>query len=183
MEVPREIPTDRLLLRRHIAADLEPFLEFLNHPTATRDMAFTPEQKSRDGAKGMLDYVIASYDSPAPVFSLTIVDPQTGLYLGSCGLNPMTQAGDVEIYYTVMPAYQRNGFATEASAALLDHLWKTTSTKRVFAFVVPTNVASVQVARKLGFVDDGPVHRDAQSGELPHAEKTGRRYVLVRSKA
>jgi hypothetical protein len=37
----------------------------------------------------MLEYVIDSYETDTPIFSLTVADPESGEYLGSCGLQPL----------------------------------------------------------------------------------------------
>lgn len=180
MIVPETLPAEGLILRRHRSADRGPFAAFLTHPTATRYMAFTPEQKTADGARAMLDYVIASYDSAAPIFSLTIVD-EGGAYLGSCGAQPLAdEDGGIEVYYTVMPEHQGRGVATRAMRAVIDHLFRSTEASRLVAFVVPENVPSVRVAEKLGFVSDGAAERQAATGELSHDRLRGLRYVLSR---
>lgn len=179
MRVPHRIPTDRLVLRRHTLADVDPFAAFVADPEAVRHMAFTPEQKTRPGAERMLHWVIGAYDSPDPVFSLTIAERESDRYLGSCGLNP-DPGGGLEIYYTVIPSEQRKGYATEAARAVVAYAFDELDADRLVAYVVPANVPSVRVAEKLGFVDDGPVTRAAGEAGMDHATMDGRRYVLVR---
>jgi len=69
----------------------------------------------------------------------------------------------IELGYSVLSKYQRQGFATEAIRGLLN--WATQ--KRVIrGFVVsiaPTNVASMTLARKLGFMKVGE-HQDEVDG-------------------
>lgn len=183
MNVPERIESSRFLLRRHREADLEAFAAFLTDENATRFMAFTEEQKSHNGARAMLDYVIAAYSSVEPVFSLTIADPQSDEYLGSCGLQRITDEEGFEIYYTVLPEYQNVGLATEPTMVLIDYVFDQTETNQLVAFVVPANVASVRVAEKLGFIDDGPVRRQASTASIAHEKLDGRRYVLTRDAA
>lgn len=177
MKVPREIRTKRFVLRRHRAEDLDAFAAFLADPDAVRYMAFTQDQKTREGADQMLRWVIGAYDSDEPVFSLTIAGADGRGYLGSCGLHP-DPAGGVEIYYTVIPSEQGKGIATEAAAALVDFATAEPGIRRITAFVVPENVPSVRVAEKLGFRDDGPVSRGEGEAGVDHAALKGRRYVL-----
>ena len=183
MKVPDKIVTLRLILRRHRIDDLEAFISFLAHPTATRYMAFTADQKTPAGARQMLEYVIASYETDEPVVSLSIADPTTDTYLGSCGLNPLPDENAYEIYYTILPVYQGQGLATEAIRAMIDFAFSEAGIDRVVAFVVPENIASVRVAEKLGFEDAGPVKRDAATGDLAHESLAGRRYELSRPTA
>jgi RimJ/RimL family protein N-acetyltransferase len=177
MIVPERIQTNRLVLRRHRLEDLDAFIAFLGDAAATRYMAFTPEQKTPEGARQMLDYVIASYATDAAIFSLTIADPVTDRYLGSCGANP--DGEDIEIYYTILPEFQGEGLATDAARALVEHLAAATPA-RIVAYVVEENAGSVRVAERLGFADAGPVDRRAASGELEYAALAGRKYVLDR---
>jgi len=180
MIVPERLEAEDLVLRRHRRADVEAFAAFLAHPTATRYMAFTPAQKTADGAREMLEYVIASYDSAAPIFSLTIADRDDG-YLGSCGAQPLAEEeGSLEVYYTVSPEHQGRGIATRAMRALIDHLLGSTDARRLVAFVVPENVASARVVEKLGFANDGPVERQATTAALRNDPLRGLRYVLSR---
>jgi RimJ/RimL family protein N-acetyltransferase len=176
LSVPHQIHTDRLILRRHKPEDLDAFAAFLADEGATRYMAFTPEQKTHAGASQMLDYVISTYDTDAAVLSLTIADPETDEYLGSCGASP--DGDEVEIYYTVIPDRQGQGIATEAARALVDHLRREEQSGLV-AYVVEENVASVAVAEHLGFADSGVVKRHASTGDLQHEEMVGHKYVLA----
>jgi len=161
--------------------DLDAFAAFLAHPTATQYMAFTADQKTRGGAEQMLRYVIDAYESDSPIFSLTVADAASDAYLGSCGLQPLTNDDGVEVYYTIVPEHQGRGLATEAMRAVLAYAAHELGITRFVAFVVPENAPSVRVAEKLGFVDDGPVERQAATGELTHDALVGRRYVLERS--
>ncbi len=181
IQVPTRLVTERLVLRRHILADLDPFAAFLADAADTRYMAFTAEQRTREGAQQMLEFVIASYSSEAPIFSLTIADPASDAYLGSCGAQPLAEDGsEFEIYYTLMPEHRNQGFATEATQAVAGFLFESTDAERLVAFVIPENLPSVRVARKLGFDDDGPIERQAVTSTLSHQTMQGRRYVLRR---
>ena len=174
--MPDQIAADHVVLRRHKPEELDAFAAFLADEDATRYMAFTPEQKTRAGAAQMLDYVISAYDTEAAVFSLTIADPETDEYLGSCGASP--DGGELEIYYTVVPRRQGEGIATEAARALVDHL-RSEQQSDLTAYVVEENVASVAVVKHLGFSDSGVVKRHASTGDLRHGEMVGHKYVLV----
>ncbi len=60
-------------------------------------------------------------------------------------------AGDVEIGYSVEPAHQGQGFATEAVRALTQWAFASPAVRRVFADVSPLNAASLRVLQKTGF--------------------------------
>ncbi len=148
--VPDEILTRRLRLRRHQEDDIDAFEGFMTDPEATRYMPFEDEQKTSDGARAMLREVAELYDSDAPVFSMTITLPGVDRYLGSCGLSPTKEAGVVEIYFTLVPAAQGHGYATEAVEGLIEHC-RANGTHRLVARVFEGNRASVGVLQRSGF--------------------------------
>jgi RimJ/RimL family protein N-acetyltransferase len=59
-------------------------------------------------------------------------------------------AGVVEIGYTIFPAEQRRGYATEAAAALIDWAFATGAVSTVLASVAEANDASQSVLRRVG---------------------------------
>ncbi|NWK78958.1 GNAT family N-acetyltransferase [Aquitalea sp. LB_tupeE] len=72
--------------------------------------------------------------------------------------------GDVELGYTVLSAFRRQGFATEALLACADWAVCTAGVKRFVLSISPDNLPSQQLAARLGFrwlervedPDDGP---------------------------
>ncbi|HET7248650.1 MAG TPA: GNAT family protein [Gemmatimonadales bacterium] len=78
--------------------------------------------------------------------------------IGSAGFKgPPDQAGMVEIAYGIAPAYQGQGYATEAATALLDYAFGTGSVRLARAHTLPEANASTQVLRKCGFAFIGTV--------------------------
>ncbi|MDM4721404.1 GNAT family N-acetyltransferase [Micromonospora sp. WMMA1363] len=167
-----------IVIRPHQPADLAAFARFLTDPDATRYMAFTPEQKTVEGARVMLDYVISSYGTNEEVVSLTIADAADDSYLGSLGAAPTETPGVVEIYFTVLPAWQGRGVATRAAALLLDHIVAQPGIREIRADAVPENDPSVRVLEKLGFEPAGRLDRAAQGGDLAHVAMSGVRRTL-----
>jgi [ribosomal protein S5]-alanine N-acetyltransferase len=88
--------------------------------------------------------------------------------IGSAGYKgPPDAAGMVEIAYGIAPAYQGQGFATEAAAALVANAFADGRVRLARAHTLPEANASTHVLRKCGFAfigdvvdpDDGPVWR------------------------
>jgi len=89
-----------------------------------------------------------------------------GAVVGRCGFHgPPWAVGRAEIGYTVLPEFRGQGFATEAAAALVAWAWEQ-GEQTVFATVAPANLASLAVARKLGFVETGSQIDDIDGLEL-----------------
>jgi ribosomal-protein-alanine N-acetyltransferase len=77
---------------------------------------------------------------------------------GSHGL----PAATVELGYTVLPAFRRRGYATEAAVALIEWAEKQ-GIQRFVASVSPGNEPSLAIIRRLGFVRTGE-HWDDEDG-------------------
>ena len=182
MKVPHEIRTQRLVLRRHRDEDLDGFARFLADDEAMRFIPFAPVQRTRAGAKQIFDYVIESYDGEAPIFSLTIADPKSDAYFGTCGVQPLPDDGGLEVFFMVLPEFQGRGIASEALSAVADYVFSQDRKARLVAFIVPENAASLRVAKNLGFVDAGPITREIVPGEVERGALAGRRYVLERKR-
>ncbi len=89
-----------------------------------------------------------------------------GAVVGRCGFHgPPWAVGRAEIGYTVLPPYRGQGLATEAAAALVAWAWEQ-GEGTVVATVAPTNLASLAVVRKLGFVETGSQIDDIDGLEL-----------------
>ncbi len=69
---------------------------------------------------------------------------------------PGGTSGVVEIGYGVAPLYRRHGYATEASARIIDWVFEDSAIEAVIAGCDMKNRASVRTLRKLGFTLDGP---------------------------
>lgn len=71
--------------------------------------------------------------------------------------------GAVELGYTVLPEFRRRGLAEEAVRAMMDWAARRHGVHRFVVSVSPANLASVTMARKLGFARVGG-HVDAEDG-------------------
>lgn len=70
---------------------------------------------------------------------------------GVCFKGPPDDAFEVEVGYEIVAEYQRNGYATEATEALLKWAKEAEHIKSVVACVETDNVPSSKLLRKLGF--------------------------------
>ncbi|MBK7258981.1 MAG: GNAT family N-acetyltransferase [Ignavibacteriae bacterium] len=79
---------------------------------------------------------------------------------------PSDENGQIEIGYSVVPAFGKRGIATEMVAALVQHAFADPRITRVIAHTFPTNVASIRVLEKNGFTLEGP---GAEEGTIRYA--------------
>ncbi len=150
MHLPEKIETRRLTIRPFQPGDQPSFLEFMLDEMATEYLSFTEEQKTEQGATALFRRVMDSYRTNAPIISLAIVDKDSGMLIGSCGISPLGEEGVYECYYSLLPKCWGMGFATEATRALLRHFFGSGEVKVMKAYVSPDNPRSIHVAERLG---------------------------------
>ena len=68
---------------------------------------------------------------------------------------PPTAEATVEIGYSILPEYQRRGFASEAVTGLLDHAYAHSEVSKVIAETLPELEPSIGVLRRTGFELEG----------------------------
>ncbi len=64
-----------------------------------------------------------------------------------------------DLVYQLHPDYQRRGYATEAVGAVIRYLFEETDTQLITAEAFTQNAASQALLRKLGFSQEGIVHK------------------------
>ena len=96
---------------------------------------------------------------------LAIERKHDGEFIGYCGLiiGKATRE-EPEIAYELFQRAHGNGYATEATRAMLSAAQDTGRT-RLWATVRAWNLASFRVLEKVGFVDSGKIDRDGERGD------------------
>jgi len=87
---------------------------------------------------------------------------QPSVLIGAGGyIGPPNEGGEVEIGFSVMPAWQNSGYATEICHALVENALADVRVQRVIAHASPTNGPSCRVLEKCRFHHTGA---DEESG-------------------
>ena len=76
---------------------------------------------------------------------------------GAPGVNDTGREEALELGWTVFPAFQRRGYATETARALMDWAVRVHGIRRFISATTPDNAASLRVHDKLGFRRTGQV--------------------------
>ena len=166
MKIPSSLETERLILRPFVIDDFDSFYSFMSDGESTRFFDFSPRQKTHDGAKTLLQWVIHSYDSPNPTFALAITDKATRRYVGSSGLAPLKQDHLAECFYSLQRESRGKGFATEATWAVVEYGFSELGLEKIIAYVSPDNPASVRVAERLGMENEGLVETKPETDKV-----------------
>ena len=172
MPGPTFIECDRVDLRPAEEEDVEFLQEGVNHPDVRRYIsAFRmpySEERYRD------EFWTPESDSP----SLLAV-PREGEFagepVGTVSLAPLIEGdgyGNLSAWFH--PDAWGNGYATEASAHLVEYGFENLRLHRISATVMAPNEASVRLCERLGFVHEGTA-RKAQfaGGEYVDVERYG----------
>lgn len=155
--------TARCLIRETTVADVEDFYKIYKEPSITEflDALYGNPEEERAYAQDYIDQVYSFYD-----FGIwTVVERGTCEVIGRAGICYREGYEDPELGFVIGVPWQGKGYATEVCREILRYANEELGFERIFAFVQPSNRASMRVCDKLGMKDSGEVVVD------------GRRYV------
>jgi len=174
MRVP-PLETERLIIRPFTVDDLDDVHQLLD--VDLHDANFGSEgATTRDERRKWLEWTVMNYEELAKLYQPPYGDravtlKSTGQVIGACGyvpsFGPFGQLpafrSDVAdsvaerlfvpefgLFYAFSPAFQRQGYATEAAKALIDYAFGQLNLRRIVATTSYDNAGSIGVMRKLG---------------------------------
>ena len=139
------IKTSRLLLREFLPNDDEALFALNSDPEVlkyTGDKAFISVREAREFIEGYSAYTQYGYGR----WAVTL--PDTGLFLGWCGLKYHEQ-GFTDLGFRLMRDYWGKGYATEAAQASLAHAFGPLGLQEVIGRAARENQKSVRILEKL----------------------------------
>jgi RimJ/RimL family protein N-acetyltransferase len=145
--IPR-LMTERLVLRAPVTDDF---------PAYARLLA-SPRSKGMGGpfglrvSWGMFCHGVACWTLFG--HGALMIDLHTGDCVGQVDISHGPRFPEKELGWLVYDAYERQGYATEAAAALRDWAARALGLDRLVSYIDPSNVRSVAVAERLGAVLD-----------------------------
>ncbi len=171
------LETDRLILRRWLVSDREPFVRLNADP---RVMEFFPALLAPEETVSMIDRIEAHFNAHG--FGPYAVEVRQGhTFIGFIGLHipnfdaPFTPC--VEVAWRLAAEYGGQGFATEGARAVSEYGSQRQGLDEIVAFTVPANTKSRRVMEKLGMKHDSA--DDFDHPQLP-TDHPLRRHVLYR---
>ena len=139
-----EIRTERLLLRRAQADDVEPMHRILSDPEAMRYWSTLPHENM-----AQTEAWIADMMNPGERESDDFIVECNGRVIGKVGGWKLPELG-----YLLDPAVWGRGYAFEALVAFIEHRRRAGSTE-LTADTDPRNLASRRLLEKAGFEETG----------------------------
>ncbi|WP_099222597.1 GNAT family N-acetyltransferase [Listeria costaricensis] len=142
---PDTFQTERLLLKKTTLDDAPALLEIWSNEEVAKFMNIE-RFKSVSQAEEMIRVI----EEEKSACRYTIFNHQT--VIGSIGINEISvQDASFEIGYELAKNFWRQGFMSEALTAFLEILAKNSAFQAATAKVLPENVASISLLKKLGF--------------------------------
>lgn len=143
------LTTERLVLRRPLAADIPAIVDIVGDLRVARYLARIPHPYGEADGRFFIDEVVPR----ELVWALTL--RTSGQFVGAAGLSPTDEDDVAELGYYLAPAHWGRGLATEAARAILDHGLKVAGLASITAGFFAGNPASGRVLGKLGFIETG----------------------------
>jgi RimJ/RimL family protein N-acetyltransferase len=142
------LETARLRLTALSARHFDDYAAMLADPTSTRWVG-DGEPLDRGHAWRSLAMLLGHWQLRGyGMWALELKD--TGAFVGRAGLMNPEGWPDIELGWMLRAEYRHHGYATEASAAILDFAWNHLRVPRVISLVRVGNEASDRLAERLG---------------------------------
>jgi RimJ/RimL family protein N-acetyltransferase len=172
------LETERLILRRFTAADVDNLVELDSDPDVMRYISGgTPTAREKIEHE-TLPAFMAYYERFAGFGFWAAIEKSSGAFIGWFHFRPEPGGAvdDVELGYRLRKSAWGKGYATEGSRALIARGFAEFGVKRVFATTMVVNTASQRVMEKSGlrqvrvFEADWPVKIDGdEHGDVEYA--------------
>ncbi len=142
--------TERLLLRRSTPEDAAAISAYRSDPDVHRYQGW--DRLDPEGIGEQIEAMTArAPGEPGGWVQFSVEEREGGRLVGDVGLSLAEgEDGVVKIGYTIAPAFQGRGYATEAVGALVAYVLETLGADVVRAYASSENVPSIRVAEKVG---------------------------------
>jgi len=171
MKLPTILKCRKLNLRPIEEKDFDGFCSFLQSERATKHLLF---QKTDLGSVQEITHnfrrLLDSKDSRDSYFVLVIADKHTDEYIGLVGLAPDYNSDALQIYWSVLPEYWNQGYASDAVKKVISYAFEKLNVYRIVAYSHPDNLASTKVAIKAGMSHSGTIEIDESEGFVEYFE-------------
>ncbi len=144
------IETDQIALRELTMADFDAWHQILSDKET---MQYYPREFDEDQTRKWINWNLDNYSRYG--FGLwAVILKKTNEFIGDCGITMQNIYRDgnlfPEIGYHINKRFWNKGYASQASKACLEYLFKNTDFNEVFSYQNSTNIPSRKVAEKMG---------------------------------
>ena len=140
--------TERLLIKKITPEDL-PWLIELRTPDAVNRYMGGPKMQNAEALTARLPFYLECHEKFGFGFS-TMTLRSKGEMIGTSGLQPLEDTGEIEVGYNLAEKYWRQGFGYECAIAWLKYGFETAGLERIVAVARPENKGSWRIMEKCG---------------------------------
>jgi RimJ/RimL family protein N-acetyltransferase len=148
------ITTERLVLRRFRAADAETLAGYRSDPEVARYQSWDAPFSLLRAETAVANFM-ASDPGKAGWFQYAVERAEDKALIGDVAVHLHDNVKQAEIGFTVATAYQKQGYATEAVAAVLGRLFRVQGLHKVSGECDARNKSSAALMERLGFTREG----------------------------
>jgi len=171
----QRIETERLLLRRFVYEDNASMRRNWIADDEVQSGYCEPSYKTEESVHELLVKYITSYERD-DYYRWAVIDKETSECIGQVAYFLVDSKNHfAEIEYCIGQAFQRRGFATEATKALIQYGFEKMNLHKIQICCRPVNQKSLGVIAKCGFVYEGELRDYFWLGD--HYE--GRRFFSI----
>jgi RimJ/RimL family protein N-acetyltransferase len=148
--------TDRLVLRRFRPDDLDAFVAYRSEAEVARYQSWEAPYSREEGERFLADLQASHPDTPGEWFQFAVALQQTDRLIGDCAALVLAEdPRQAELGFTLAPAQQGHGYASEAVRRLLDYLLVERGKHRVRASCDDRNTRSAALLERVGMRREG----------------------------
>jgi len=142
------IETERLQFRRFTEDDLPMLVEQRSDPDVNRYLG-GPARQNAEALATRLKFYMGCYDKFG-FGSCAMLWRETGEMIGTAGIQPLEDTGEIEVGYSIIKPYWGRGIGTEAAKGWMEYGFNTAGLERIVAVAIKENIASRRIMEKLG---------------------------------
>lgn len=148
-----QIETERLIIRPYSVDDLPELIEIRSDPLVYRYLGGWERQNPAEVTRRMSFYF--ECQEKFGFSTCATIWKENGEHIGSSGLQPLEDTGEIEVGYSLKKDYWRRGIGFEAAYAWLKYGFETSGLERIVAVCVPENTGSWRIMEKCGMTFEG----------------------------
>lgn len=148
---PQTVETERLLLRPFVDDDFVAYERIRANPGVARylpggiEAVRSAPERARQTLRGFARHWRERGFGP-----WAVIDKQTRVLIGHCGLRYLPEFDAVELLYALDPSAWGKGLATEAARVAIDYGQTELGLPQIIALAFPDNHASRRVMKRVG---------------------------------
>lgn len=149
------LETERLFLRKIVPSDAEAVDELITNPEMYRYWGAPLSNNEKTGERYIRRNLTPKPHQKPSGLTWGIARKEDNRIIGEIFINQIIENRQAHIGYRITMEYQNQGFATEATQAVVQFCFEQTELKRLHTSVALGNDASCKVLEKSGFTKEG----------------------------